>query len=48
MESEKLLTLIKDEKKKFTDLDSKLRKVSQDALRKSQDESATKEKVLQV
>lgn len=48
MESEKLLTVIKDEKRKFTDLDSKLRKVSQEALRKSQEESAAKEKVLQV
>ena len=48
MESEKLLTLINNEKKKFTDLDSKLRKVSQEALRKSQDEGAAKQKVLLV
>ena len=40
--------MIKDEKKKFADLDSKLRKASQEALRKSQEESAAKEKVLQV
>ena len=47
IESEHLLKVIREEKSKFTKIDSEIRKSSQDALRKSQDEfNAQKVKLL--